>query len=278
MTAPLKESSLRMFDLHDRVVVITGGLGKLGRAYSIALSQRGARVAIVDQDCSADRKAVFGDHLASDRIIVLEGDVTSRSSLEGVLAEVTTRWEAPHVLVNNAAIDSPPDASAEDNSSFERYSERTWDDVMRVNIKGVFLCCQVFGSEMAKLNRGSIINVSSIYGMVAPDQSLYEYRRARGEAFFKPAAYSVSKSALLNLTRYLGVYWAKQRVRVNTITLAGVADNQDREFLTGYCSRIPVGRMAEPDDYIGPLTFLASDASTYMTGSNLVVDGGWTAL
>jgi NAD(P)-dependent dehydrogenase (short-subunit alcohol dehydrogenase family) len=274
----MRESNLGLFNLRDRVVVITGGLGKLGRAYSVALSQQGARVAIVDQDCSADRQALLRDHLSSDKILVLEGDVTNRSSLENVLAKVTTRWEAPHVLVNNAAIDSPPDASVHDNSYFELYSEQTWDDVMRVNIKGAFLCCQVFGSEMAKLNRGSIINVSSIYGMVAPDQSLYAYRRERGEAFFKPAAYSVSKSALLNLTRYLGVYWAKQRVRVNTITLAGVADRQDREFLNGYCSRIPLGRMAEPEDYIGPLTFLASDASAYMTGSNLVVDGGWTAV
>lgn len=131
---------------------------------------------------------------------------------------------------------------------------------------------------MARGNGGSIINVSSIYGMVSPDQGIYEFRRQRGEVFYKPVAYSASKSGLYNLTRYLGAYWAKKNVRVNTLTLAGVFNNQDPEFLKGYCGRIPIGRMANPDEYNGAVLFLASNASRYMTGSNLVVDGGWTAI
>ena len=149
---------------------------------------------------------------------------------------------------------------------------------MDVNVKGVFLACQVFGSAMAKNNKGSIINISSIYGVVSPDQSIYEYRRMRGETFYKPVAYSASKSALLNLTRYLAVYWAKNNIRVNTLVIAGVENNQDADFKNAYCGRIPMGRMASEQEYNGALIFLASNASKYMTGSQLVIDGGWTSI
>jgi NAD(P)-dependent dehydrogenase (short-subunit alcohol dehydrogenase family) len=131
---------------------------------------------------------------------------------------------------------------------------------------------------MAESGGGSIINISSIYGVVSPDQSIYDYRRQRGEEFYKPVSYSVSKSAILNLTRYMAVYWAKKNVRVNTLTLAGVFNNQEKAFLDAYGSRIPVGRMAQESEYDGAVLFLASKASSYMTGSNLVVDGGWTAI
>jgi NAD(P)-dependent dehydrogenase (short-subunit alcohol dehydrogenase family) len=131
---------------------------------------------------------------------------------------------------------------------------------------------------MAKAQKGSIINVASIYGVVSPDQNLYEYRRKRGEVFYKPVAYSASKSGILNLTLYLAVYWAKQNIRVNSLTIAGVFNNQEQAFLDVYCGRIPVGRMANADEYNGSVLFLASEASRYMTGHNLVVDGGWTAI
>jgi len=131
---------------------------------------------------------------------------------------------------------------------------------------------------MAKKAKGSIINISSIYGIVSPDQSIYEYRRQKGEIFFKPIGYSVSKAGIINMSRYLAVYWAKAGVRVNTLTIAGVFNNQDSEFLEAYNKRIPLGRMANPEDYIGALLFLSTDASSYMTGSNLVIDGGWTSI
>jgi NAD(P)-dependent dehydrogenase (short-subunit alcohol dehydrogenase family) len=130
---------------------------------------------------------------------------------------------------------------------------------------------------MATLGRGSIINVSSIYGIVSPDQRLYQYRRESGPAFYKPVAYSVSKSALFNLTRYLATYWGPMGVRVNTVTFGGVFDNQDPRFRAEYEARVPLGRMASVDDYNGTVVYLLSDASGYMTGSNIVVDGGWTA-
>jgi NAD(P)-dependent dehydrogenase (short-subunit alcohol dehydrogenase family) len=148
---------------------------------------------------------------------------------------------------------------------------------MAVNVKGIVLCCQVIGGQMAIEGRGSIINICSIYGIVSPDQRIYEYRRKTGLPFYKPVAYSVSKSALLNLSRYLATYWAEKNIRVNTLTFAGVFNNQDKEFLKGYCTHVPLGRMAREDEYNGAVQFLLSDASSYMTGSNLVIDGGWTA-
>ena len=178
-----------------------------------------------------------------------------------VQAEVSSAWGPPTVLINNAAIDSPPSSDSRENGPFEDYPESSWDKVLEVNLKGAYLCCQVFGSAMAKKGSGSIINVASIYGLVSPDQSLYEYRRRQGQEFYKPVAYSASKSGLLNLTRYLAVYWAKQKVRVNTLTIAGVANHQDQSFLQAYCGRIPIGRMADSDEYNGAVLFLASDAS-----------------
>jgi NAD(P)-dependent dehydrogenase (short-subunit alcohol dehydrogenase family) len=146
-----------------------------------------------------------------------------------------------------------------------------------VNVKGVVLCCQVVGGRMAEAGRGSIVNVSSIYGLLSPQQDLYEFRRQRDEPFFKPVAYSVSKSALLNLTRYLATYWAKTGVRVNTLTLGGIFNEQPQEFLDAYGSRVPLGRMAYAAEALGAVVFLASDASSYVTGANIVVDGGWSA-
>ena len=148
---------------------------------------------------------------------------------------------------------------------------------MDVNVKGTFLCCQVVGGAMARAGRGSIVNVSSVYGLLSPVQDLYAFRRERGETFVKPVAYSVSKSAILNLTRYLATYWAKEGVRVNTLTLAGVWNDQPAEFLEAYATRVPLGRMLDAKEALGAVVFLASDASSYVTGSNLVVDGGWSA-
>jgi NAD(P)-dependent dehydrogenase (short-subunit alcohol dehydrogenase family) len=207
----------------------------------------------------------------------VNADVTRRESVLAALDKIKAQWGVPFALVNNAALDSPPDAPADENGPFESYPESSWDKIMDVNVKGVLHCCQVFGGAMAELGRGSIVNICSIYGLVSPDQRLYEYRRREGAPFFKPVAYSVSKSALLNLTRYLATYWAPRNVRVNTLTFAGVFNRQDAEFLANYEPKVPLGRMAREDEYNGAVIFLISDASSYMTGSNLVIDGGFTA-
>lgn len=265
-----------LFDFSRLVVVVTGVSGQLGSAYAAAFLGRGARVAGVDLNASAASERLAAQHEGAYRFVT--ADITKKASLERALADVEAAFGTPTTLINNAAIDSPPSAPPEENGPFEDYPEASWDRVLDVNLKGTFLACQVFGSAMARAGNGSIINVASIYGVVSPDQSLYDYRRRRGETFFKPVAYSASKSGVLNLTRYLAVYWAGKGVRTNTLTIAGVFNGQEQAFLDAYCGRIPAGRMADPNEYDGAVLFLASDASRYMTGANLVVDGGWTAI
>jgi NAD(P)-dependent dehydrogenase (short-subunit alcohol dehydrogenase family) len=248
---------------------VTGGSGQLGRAFVARLRAAGAKVAVLDR--------TIAGLPADDGVLGIGADVTSRASLEAALARIAAELGTPDGLVNAAAIDSPPDAPAGENGPFESYPEASFDRVMEVNVKGVVLCCQVFGAVMAEAGRGSIVNIASIYGMVSPDQGLYEYRRARGEEFYKPVAYSVSKSALYNLTRYLATYWGPRNVRVNTLTFAGVANNQAPEFLERYHRKVPLGRMARAEECASTVQFLLSDASSYVTGSNLVADGGFTA-
>jgi NAD(P)-dependent dehydrogenase (short-subunit alcohol dehydrogenase family) len=267
-----------LFDLNGRVVAVTGGLGRLGQAFTGALLERGAKLAILDiANTNQALPKPFVEAEMQGKCVVIGCDVTDRASLERALAKIEDIWKAPHGLINNAAIDAPPDAPAEENGPFETYPRRSLDRILDVNVTGVLQACQVFGGRMAELGRGSIVNVSSIYGLVAPDQRLYQYRRERGEAFFKPVGYSLSKSALFSLTRYLATYWAGKGVRVNTVTLGGVFDNQDPAFLKEYEARVPLGRMARVDEYNGTIVYLLSDASTYMTGSNVIIDGGWTA-
>ena len=256
-----------LFDLSGRVAVVTGGMGQLGRVYAAGLAERGMRVATFD--------VASGD--SPDGVRAYDVDITDRAAIEEATRAIEAEWGVPGVLVNNAGLDSPPDAPAEEVDPFEDYPEASFDAVMDVNVKGTLLCCQVIGGSMAREGRGSIVNVSSVYGLLSPVQDLYAFRRDRGETFVKPVAYSVSKSAILNLTRYLATYWAKAGVRVNTLTLAGVWNDQPAEFREAYAARVPMGRMLDASEALGAVVFLASDASSYVTGANVVVDGGWSA-
>jgi NAD(P)-dependent dehydrogenase (short-subunit alcohol dehydrogenase family) len=256
-----------LFALEGRVAIVTGALGQLGQVYAAGLVERGMRVASFDVASGALPEGVRAH----------EVDVTDRASVSQAVDAIVAEWGVPHVLINNAGLDSPPDAPAEEVGPFEEYPETSFDTVMDVNVKGTFLCCQVVGKAMAQEGRGSIVNVSSVYGLLSPVQDLYAFRRERGDTFVKPVAYSVSKSAILNLTRYLATYWAKDGVRVNTLTLSGVWNDQPQEFLEAYATRSPMGRMLEAREALGAVVFLASDASSYVTGSNVVVDGGWSA-
>lgn len=266
-----------LFSVRDKVIVLTGGLGQLGLQFTRTLIERGAKVAVFDLEERPPKNRDQFDEEAAEHLLFVPVDITQRESIAAGLQQLNTAWGVPDALINNAALDSPPDSPAEENGPFETYPESSWDKIMEVNAKGVFLCCQLIGGQMAAAERGSIINICSIYGIVSPDQRMYEYRRTGDRSFFKPVAYSASKSALVNLTRYLATYWAPRNVRVNTLTFGGVFNNQDEEFLQKYCSKVPLGRMAREDEYNGAIIFLISDATSYMTGSNMIIDGGWTA-
>lgn len=265
-----------LFSLEGDVIVVTGGLGHLGGHYIRAVLERGGRVASIDISAP---DAPGNPHLEADpsKVLLVQADVSDKAALQSARSKIEKDLGPITGLVNNAALDAPPDADAAENGPFETYPEASWDRVMEVNAKGVFLTCQVFAPAMAERGRGSVVNISSIYGVVSPDQRLYEYRRNAGETFFKPIAYSASKSAILNMTRYLATYWGPQGIRVNTLSLGGVQTDQDERFVRAYEERVPLQRMATPDDYVGALIFLLSEAGRYVTGANLVIDGGWTA-
>ena len=267
---------LKRFRLDEKVALVTGGLGLLGTEYVKTLIGAGARVAVFDIETGREN-TFFETHADRSRLLVLDVDISNRASVESACKAVADRWAAPGILVNNAAIDTPPGASVEDNGPFEEFSEEILDKTWAVNVKGMIFCCQSAGRMMATAGGGSIINISSIYGNLSPDQRMYEYRRKGGENFFKPVSYSVTKAAVLNLTRYLATYWADRNIRVNTLSLGGVFNHQDEQFLSQYCSRTPMGRMARKDEYSSAVLFLASDASSYMTGSNMIIDGGFSA-
>lgn len=268
-----------LFSVEGRVAVVTGGLGQLGTQFSKSLAEAGAKVAIYSRRPFTAAQIAEKFPGLENNIRVYEASVSDKGQLEAATDQLIKDWGVPHILVNNAGIDSKPSGSAEQNAPFEVYPQKYWDEIIDTNLTGVMLTSQVVGSHMANEGRGSIINVGSIYGIVSPNQALYAYREKRdGVPFIKAVSYAASKSGLVNLTRYLGTYWAPKKVRVNLISFGGVKTaNFDKEFIEAFLQRVPMNRQAEIDEYNGVIRFLASDASTYMTGSNVVVDGGFTA-
>jgi NAD(P)-dependent dehydrogenase (short-subunit alcohol dehydrogenase family) len=264
--------------LEGRVAVVTGALGLLGRHHAEALARAGASVVVTDLDpAGCTRRA---DELAAAHgrpTIGQAADVTVAASILALRDCVLDRLGRVDVLVNNAAVNEKvEDPAAGALLAFEDYPLAEWERAWRVNVTGTFLCCQALGGEMARAGRGSIVNVASTYGVVAPDQSLY--RREDGtQALYKSAAYPTTKAAVLGLTRHLAAWWGPRGVRVNALSPGGVEGGQEPWFVERYSRRTPLGRMARPCDLAGALVFLASDASSYVTGTNLLVDGGWTA-
>ena len=230
--------------LAGEVALVTGARGRLGPVWARALEEAGAEVVAIDVD---------------------DADVTDRTSLEAVRDRLE---RAPSVLVNNAGIDQPPDAGAGavlDHGEFLR--------VLDVNLAGAFNATLVFGEPMVAAGRGAIVNIGSLYASVAPDPGFYDHL----EGFLKPPAYVASKAGLVQLTKYFARLWGPRGVRVNALSPGGVRAQQDPQFLAKYCARVPLGRMAEAEDLTGPLVFLASEVSRYLTGHELRVDGGFTA-
>jgi NAD(P)-dependent dehydrogenase (short-subunit alcohol dehydrogenase family) len=265
-----------LFSLEGKVAIVTGACGLLGTQHCEALAAAGARVVAADLDEGASAKVAAG--LGSGHLGI-GMDVTDVESLQAARGRVLQAYGGIDVLVNNAAINDMFENPllAGKQSMFEHYPLEMWDRSWKVNVTGVFLCSQVLGGVMAERGSGSIINIASTYGIVAPDQSIYR-NEAGEQTFFKSPAYPVTKSAVIGFTKFLASYWGNKGVRVNALSPGGVENSQDEFFKNNYSNKTLLGRMAAPSDYKGAIVFLASDASAYMTGANLVVDGGWTAI
>ena len=260
--------------LNGKTAIITGGAGILGKHFSEGLASFGSHVVIVDLNKNA------AEILASDltrrygqQCISIECDVSEPASVNSMVDEVVKQFGDIHVLHNNAASKSS-DLEAF-FAPFEEYTLDQWREVAKVNIDGMFLVAQAIGKKMVEQNKGgSIVQTASIYGVLGPDSRIYEGSSYMGHSINTPAVYSVSKAAVIGLTKYLATYWAEKNIRVNCITPGGVESGQNDVFKEKYSSRVPLGRMAQPEEMVGALLYLASNASSYVTGQNIIIDGG----
>lgn len=265
------------FQLDGDIAVVTGALGKLGPIWIEALLFGGASVCALDLAGTGIPEAFnrlqsqFGD----DRLRLFRTDVRDRESLESACEKCIAAFGVPTILINNAGIDRPP-GNADQGYRLTEIPFKENREIFEVNTLGLFQVTQVFGSRMVAAGRGSIINIGSLYASVSPDDRFYDHIPG-DPPFLKPPAYGASKAAVVNLTRYLATLWAPHGVRVNALSPGGVLGGQDEEFKRKFCDRVPMGRMAEAQDLHGPLLFLASQASAYITGTELIVDGGFTA-
>ena len=269
----------QLFDLTDRVVIITGGAGLLGQHHAEAVAGAGGIPVLADirTDGLDSQGGDFADRFGG-KAAVVHVDVTNPESVEALLNDVLDRYGRVDVLINNAANNPKVEsASAVEFSRLESFALAQWQADLAVGLTGAFLCSRVIGSEMARNRRGVIVNIASDLALIGPDQRLYRRSGIPEEQQpVKPITYSVVKSGLIGLTRYLATYWAADGVRVNAISPGGIYTDQPEEFVRRLANLIPLGRMARVDEYEGAILFLCSDASSYMTGANLVVDGGRT--
>ncbi|MFC1626955.1 SDR family oxidoreductase [Patescibacteria group bacterium] len=247
-----------MKDLKDKVVLITGGLGIQGPEHKKAFESVGAKVVVTD--------VKGGD---------FKMNVTEPESIEKTVGQVVKKYGRINVLVNNAGATGKQVKNAA--TVFEDQKLEDWKYILKVNLTGTFLCSQVVGKVMIKQGGGSIINIASIYGLVGPDFKIYQQGEYAGKKMGTPAAYAASKGGVISLTKYLASYWADKGVRVNCVTPGGIFDNQSKEFVKAYSKNVPMGRMAKKDEVSGALLYLASDLSSYVTGANMIIDGGLTS-
>jgi NAD(P)-dependent dehydrogenase (short-subunit alcohol dehydrogenase family) len=269
---------MEKFSLSGKTALVTGGAGMLGKPFTQTLAEAGASVVVADIDINAAKLHAAGLEKDGLTATALKVDVTDPASVENMVEQTAAYFGGLDILVNSAALDpkfDPEHQTSQSRNAFEHYSLKAWRHSLEVNLTGVFLSCQGAAREMVKQGSGVIINISSIYGLKGPDQRIYPDQH--GEKQYKPADYAVTKAGILGLTRYLAAYYAGTNIRVNALTPGGVYHHHEDPFLESYSAKTIIGRMASKDELTGALLFLASSASSYMTGSNLVVDGGYTA-
>jgi NAD(P)-dependent dehydrogenase (short-subunit alcohol dehydrogenase family) len=265
----------KIFNLKDRVIVLTGSAGLLGSQYAQILSDAGATLVLVDIDSKKNNILLKKiNKKFRTKSICLSIDITSKKDVAELAKYVKKRFGRIDGLINNAFLNHAKDQSKNGKDEFETFRIETWQKALELNLTGVFLCCQEIGKIMSKQRNGVIVNISSIYGVTGADQRIYGKSNLNS-----PVSYATTKGGIVNLTRYLASYWHNKNIRVNTLTLGGVQDSsyQSNEFIKKYSDKTILGRMAKKEDYEGAILFLMSDASSYMTGSNLIIDGGWTA-
>lgn len=276
MQKTLKE----LYSLDEKVVIITGGAGTLGEMHGEIIAEAGGIPILIDVDEeTAIRKAKSISKKYNVSAMGFKTDITKESDIQSLLKKILEKFDRIDVLINNAANNPKVKDSSEDIewSRLENFTLDQWNKDLDVGLTGSFLCSKIIGTDMAKRGGGVIINISSDLGIIAPDQRLYFKKELKEDKQpVKPISYPVVKSALFGLTRYLATYWADKNIRVNSLSPGGVYENQPDDFLKKINRYIPLGRMAKKDEYKGAILFLCSDASSYMTGSNLVVDGGRT--
>jgi 2-deoxy-D-gluconate 3-dehydrogenase len=271
------ESIIERFRLVGQTAVVTGGAGLLGAEFCKTLAAAGARVGVLDQDLQGAERVAADIRSFKGEAVAAGGDVTNPTSLQQAVSRIEGHLGDIGILVNSAALDPKFDPAHLEAASqaFEDFPLTSWDQALRVNLTGTFLATQAIVPSMLRHGKGAIVNICSTYGLVGPDQRIYE--DAGRPPRFKPVHYSVAKAGILGFTRYLAAYYAGKNIRVNALTPGGVFQDHDDEFVARYSSRTILGRMAEKSEMNAALLFLASEASSYVTGSNLVVDGGWTA-
>ena len=258
------------------LVVITGAAGLLGEQHAKAVLQHGGSVALID--INKQKLQALKDKLIdykNENINIFECDITDKNQVENVLKKINKGKNNIVGLINNAAINPTGSQSLNDSNELENFNLDNWDLELNVGIKGALICTMIFGSNMAKNKYGSIINISSDLGLIAPDHRIYNNKKSISKNY-KPVTYSVIKHALVGLTKYTATYWHEHGIRCNTLHPGGIRDDQNSDFLSKVSELIPLGRMANKEEYRGAIVFLLSDASSYMTGSSMVIDGGRT--
>lgn len=267
-----------MSNIQNKVIIITGGLGLLGRSLAEKLAKDKGIIIILDVKTKEHLEKIKDYKLIKKNLYYFKCDVSEKLQVQQVEKKITKKFNKIDILINaaalNDAIENKPNPKL---SMFENYSLNHWNKSIKVNLTSMFICSQIFGIKMCQKKNGSIINIASTYGIVAPDQTIYTDNKSK-QTFYKNPSYPTTKGAVISFTKYLASYWGKNGIRVNSISPGGIENNQNKNFIKKYSSKTLLKRMAKPEDMYGVVKLLCSQDSSYITGSNVVVDGGWTAI